>query len=85
MSEPTGNYALQAGDRVYVDDPALAQLRAIVNGMTGEEPEPNHHGTIDHIVDGWAYIIFDSDEGEAMGTCAPYSLCQVHPLVRGQR
>ena len=71
---------MRSGDRVYVDDPALAQLRDIVRRETGEEPEPNHQGTIDHIYDGMAYIIFDSDEGEAMGNCAPYPLTQVHLL-----
>lgn len=55
------------GDRVYVTDPGLAQMRAIMRQATGREPEPNHHGTVDEIYeDGTLLINFDA------GSAAPY-------------
>ena len=34
------------GDRVYVTDPALAQLREIMRSATGKESAPNHMGRL---------------------------------------
>ena len=63
----------EPGNRVYVTDPGLAAMRAIMRQATGREPIPNHCGTIAEIdEDGWILINFDSEEGEGQGQCAPY-------------
>ena len=63
------------GDRVYVTDQALAELRAIMRRATGQEPEPNHHGTVEEVeADGTIGIIFDD------GQWAPYPPAEVRHL-----
>lgn len=55
----------QPGDRVYVTDPALAQLRSIMRNATGQEPAPNHHGTVEEVWEGGTYLIHFDDGGGA--------------------
>lgn len=69
------------GDRVYVTDPGLAQLRAIMRQATGQEPPPNHHGTVDEIWDDAVLIVFDSEAGPATGNAAPYPAHEVCHLT----
>jgi hypothetical protein len=70
-----------AGDRVYVTDPGLAQLRAIMRRVTGTEPLPNHHGTVEAVWDdGSVLIAFDEGGVEAAGNAAPYPSNEVRPL-----
>jgi hypothetical protein len=64
------------GDRVYVTDPALAQLRAIMRNATGREPAPNHHGTIEEVWDGGEVLIYFDDGGGA-----PYPADEVRHLA----
>lgn len=65
-------FGIEAGDRVYVTDPGLAQLREIMRRTTGVEPKPNHHGTVDEVwADGTVLINFDD------GGAAPYPLDEV--------
>ena len=63
------------GDRVYVTDPALAQLRSIMRNATGQEPAPNHHGTIEEVWDDGLYLINFDDGGGA-----PYHESEVRHL-----
>jgi hypothetical protein len=63
-------------ERVEVLDEDLAQLREIMRQATGREPAPNHHGTVERIDDGIAYILFDDT-----GQLAPYPLAQVRRLT----
>lgn len=58
---------LEPGDRVAVNDPALAALRDIMR-RSGHDPKPNHTGVIERIENGTAYISFDD------GVLAPYPL-----------
>lgn len=51
------------GDRVYVTDPFLAQLREIMRNATGEEPAPNHHGTVAEVWDSGDLLIHFDDGG----------------------
>lgn len=62
------------GDRVYVLDDALAQMRAIMSAASGVE-EPNHHGTVAEI---WASgdVLINFDDGVG----APYPVDQVRHL-----
>lgn len=63
------------GDRVYVTDPALAQMREIMRRATGSEPTPNHHGTVEEVWDdGDVLIYFD------VGVGAPYPAGEVRHL-----
>lgn len=64
------------GDRVYVTDPALAQLRAIMRQATGVEPAPNHHGTVEEVWDGGTLLIYFDD-----GAGAPYPAHEVRHLA----
>lgn len=68
MTEVTVN------ERVEVLDEDLAQLRQIMR-QAGFKPKPNHHGTVEKIEDGLAYILFDDT-----GQLAPYPLAQVRRL-----
>jgi hypothetical protein len=73
---PTG---FKIGDRVFVTDPGLAQLRDIMARATGTAPKPNHYGTIadeqyDDINDDSLIINFDD------GTAAPYPLAEIRHL-----
>ncbi len=64
------------GDRVLVTDPALAAMRDIMRNATGQEPPPNHHGTVDAIWgDGSVLINFDDGMG------APYPPHEVRHLA----
>jgi hypothetical protein len=63
------------GDRVYVTDRGLAQLREIMWRATGSEPAPNHHGTVEEVWDdGTVLITFDDGGG------APYPPSEVRLL-----
>jgi hypothetical protein len=66
--------AFQAGDRVAVDDSALAELRAIFRDATGKEPPPNNVGTVDEVHGDTLLIDFDD------GGCAPYPASQAHHI-----
>jgi hypothetical protein len=66
---------VKPGDRVYVTDPGLAQLRQVMRRATGVEPPPNHHGTVEDVWDdGRVRITFDG------GSAAPYPLDEVRLL-----
>lgn len=67
------------GDRVYVDDQALAEVRYIMRRATGAEPAPNHHGTVERVEDGLVYIVFDDGGG------APYPVEETHHLPGSAR
>lgn len=64
------------GDRVYVTDPALAQLREIMRNATGVDPEPNHHGTVEEVMEGGDILIYVDD-----GMGAPYPPVEVRHLT----
>lgn len=64
------------GDRVYVTDPGLAQLREIMR-QAGHDPNPNHHGTVERILNGEVLIYFDD------GVAAPYPPEEVRLLSDG--
>lgn len=66
------------GDRVYVVDPGLAQLRQIMRDH-GHEPTPNHHGTVDEVWTDSLLITFDG------GGCAPYATSDCRPLTETDR
>lgn len=71
------------GDRVYVTDPALAELRAIMRSY-GHEPQPNHIGTVHEVdEDGYIEIWFDNEDGPGQGQGAPYPHDQVRHLTDG--
>lgn len=68
------------GDRVYVTDPDLAQLRNIMRSA-GHEPFPNHHGTVAETwADGTVLIHFDNEDGHGQGSGAPYPPHKVRHL-----
>jgi len=64
------------GDRVYVTDPALAQLREIMRRATGVEPMPNHHGTVEEVWDSGNILIYFDDGGGA-----PYPVNEVRHMA----
>lgn len=66
---------IKAGDRVYVTDPALAELRAIMSRF-GHEAAPNHHGTVEQVWDGDMVLIHFDD-----GAGAPYPTDMVRHLT----
>jgi hypothetical protein len=70
------------GDRVYVTDSGLAQLREIMKQATGKEPAPNHHGTVEEVWEdeGMVLIAFDEDGVEGAGNAAPYPASEVRAL-----
>lgn len=70
-----------AGDRVYVTDRGLAQLREIMRQATGVAM-PNHHGTVAEVWDDddMVLINFDEDGIEGAGNAAPYPLDEVQLL-----
>ena len=69
------------GDRVYVTDPGLAELRAIMRSA-GHEPFPNHHGTVNEVWDdGQILIYFDNEDGPGLGGGAPYPVAEVRHLT----
>ncbi len=71
------------GDRVYVIDPGLAQLREIMARATGEEPPPNNQGTVEELwEDETLLIVFDADGVEGAGNAAPYPVSEVRLLAR---
>ena len=67
----------KAGDRVYVTDPALAQLRAIMRNATGVDPKPNHHGTVEEVWGNHSVLIYFDDGGGA-----PYPIAEVRHLAK---
>ncbi len=69
--------AFKLGDRVYVTDAGLAKLRQFMRNATGEEPAPNHHGTVDDLWPDSVLINFDD------GGAAPYPYSEVRHL-RGE-
>ncbi len=71
------------GDRVYVTDEGLAQLRDVMRRATGHEPPPNHYGTVNDIwEDGTVEIWFDNEDGEGQGSSAPYPASEVRHLFK---
>jgi len=68
------------GDRVYVTDPGLAELRAIMRSF-GEVAKPNHVGTVDEIDEDHIEIWFDNEDGPGMGQGAPYPFNEVRHLT----
>lgn len=72
-----GNF--KPGDRVYVTDAALAQMRDIMRRATGQEPAPNHHGTVDEVWPGGEVLINFDD-----GVGAPYPAHEVRLLAEEQ-
>ena len=64
--------SFQHGDRVYVTDPGLAELRAMMRQF-GHDPAPNHHGTVDYVEGDLVVITFDD------GNAAPYPADEVRP------
>lgn len=64
--------AFEAGDRVYVTDRGLAQMREIMRRATGTAP-PNHIGTVKEVYeDGTVLIVFDEGGARGAGNAAPY-------------
>ena len=81
MSTDRTTFEFKPGDRVYVTDPALANLRAIMR-QYGHKPAPNHHGTIHEIWDdGTILIYFDNEDGPGQGSSAPYPPREVRHLT----
>jgi hypothetical protein len=77
--EKAATTTFKPGGRVYVIDPGLAQLRAIMR-QAGHEPSPNHHGTVsDEPWDEPGTVLIDFDGGGA----APYELHEVRLLTEG--
>lgn len=77
MQQEQAQEDFKPGDRVYVDDPFLGQLRAIMRNELGEEPPPNHVGTVESVrADGTVDIVFDDG-----GALAPYPSSQTHHLA----
>lgn len=66
--------SFQPGDRVYVTDPALARMRAIMRSA-GLDPKPNHHGTVEEIWESGDILINFDD-----GVGAPYPVAEVRHL-----
>lgn len=78
-TDEQGRRTFAHGDRVLVTDPGLAQLRAIMRQATGQEPAPNHHGTVDEVwEDGTVLINFDDGMG------APYPPDEVEHLAASE-
>ncbi len=72
------------GDRVYVIDSGLERLRQIMRDATGQEPKPNHHGTVESDWGDSILIDFDdADRGPGQGAAAPYPRVQVRHLDQG--
>ncbi len=72
----TRSTRFEPGDRVFVTDPGLAHLRAIMRNATGQEPAPNHHGVVEEVWDdGNVLICFDDGVG------APYPPSEIRHLT----
>jgi hypothetical protein len=66
---------LEAGDRVAVDDPALAHVRDIMRAA-GEYTAPNNEGTVERVYeDGTLLIVFDD------GGSAPYPASETRRIA----
>jgi hypothetical protein len=79
VTAPNSSSVLAAGDRVFVTDQALANLREIMRKATGTEPAPNHHGSVLEVwADGDVLICFDD------GAAAPYPADLVRHLPADQ-
>lgn len=63
------------GDRVWVNDPALAAMREIMSRY-GHEAKPNHYGTVEEVWDSGDILIHFDD-----GVGAPYPAIDVFPLT----
>ncbi len=68
---------LTIGQRVYVLDQGLAELRSIMLRATGSQPKPNHHGNNAELWDEGQTVLIDFDDGAA----APYPAAQARPLA----
>ena len=77
MSENSATEPFEPGDRVYVTDAGLAELRAIMRRATGTEPAPNHHGTVNEVWDDGKTILIYFDDGVG----APYPVEEVRHLT----
>ena len=67
---------IKVGDRVAVDDPALAKLAEIMRDAAGEEPPPNNEGVVDE-VRGDGTLIINFDDGGA----APYPASETRRIA----
>lgn len=70
------------GERVMVLDDALESLREIMRRATGQEPPPNHHGTVYEL---WPSENGDCEEDRVLiyfddGGSAPYLISEVRHL-----
>lgn len=78
-SDPAPESALLAsfahGDRVYVIDPPLAELRAIMSRF-GHVAYPNHFGTVEEVMDDGDLLIYFDD-----GSGAPYPAADTRHLT----
>lgn len=77
--------AFVPGERVYVTDAGLAQLRRIMAEATGAPAPPNHYGTVaddphhrDRAGNDMVLILFDD------GVEAPYPVGEVRHLGTGR-
>lgn len=61
--------------RVEVQDPGLAELRAIMRRATRSDPPANHIGTVEEISGDLAYILFDDTK-----QLSPYPLDQLRVI-----
>lgn len=64
------------GDRVFVIDAGLQQLREIMHRATGKPPTPNHHGTVEEYWSDSETVLIDFDDGGS----APYPIADVRHL-----
>lgn len=69
----------RTGDRVYVTDPALTELRQIMRSG-GYTPTANHIGTVNDVEPDRVLIYFDNEEGPGLGQSAPYPPAEVRHL-----
>ena len=67
----------EVGERVLVTDPGLARLRDIMRAATGQEPPPNHHGTVSEVWDDDGEVLIDFDDGIA----SPWPVDKVQRLL----
>jgi hypothetical protein len=68
---------IKPGDRVWVRDRGLTELRAIMRSY-GHTAQANHHGTVNDILpSGDIEIWFDNEDGPGMGQAAPYPRADV--------
>ena len=68
--------SFQPGQRVKVNDPALAELQAIFKKALGENPPPNNEGVVADDQYDDAFVLINFDDGGA----APYPVEMVEAL-----